>query len=492
MSSFYRELKRRNVVKVAVAYAIVGWILVEIASVVLPGFEAPDWVFKVVMFLVILGFPMAVVFAWAFELTPEGLKREKDVDRSESITPQTGRKLDRIIIALLVIALGYFVATHDWGGKPESIKVAEDATPTSIAVLPFVNMSDDPANEYFSDGLSEELLNLLVRVSDLRVAGRTSSFAFKNKELDLREIGEQLNVDSILEGSVRKAGNQVRITAQLVNTADGYHLWSETYDRELTDIFKVQADIANNIVTALQGTLAGEEGGTVEASAPTDNLEAYQYYLRGRYLAGQRGEENLRNAADLFGKAIALDPEFAGAYAGSAMAMWLLPGYSTETYRGVGEAASRFATRALSLDASQSEAATILASIDASIFNRWHEARSRYETLSVEAADNPFVHHFFAIMLLSTGYVEEALDQSTTALSLDTLSGVVTGWIGIEHAALGNLEKAVELVETAITLGWKAGLFSKSLYSIGAGQFDLAQAELEELLSFLGEDGLDV
>jgi len=492
MPSFYRELKRRNVVKVAVAYAIVGWILVEVASVFLPGFEAPEWVFKVVMFLVILGFPMAVLFAWAFEITPEGLKREKDVDRSESITPQTGRKLDRIIIALLVVALGYFVATHDWGGQRQTIEIADDATPTSIAVLPFINMSDDPANEYFSDGLSEELLNLLVKVSDLRVAGRTSSFAFKNKELDLREIGEQLNVDSILEGSVRKAGNKVRITAQLVNTSDGYHLWSETYDRELTDIFVVQADIANNIVTALKGTLAGEEVGTVAASAPTKNLEAYQLYLQGRYLIGQRGGENLRNAADLFNKTIALDPEFAAAYTGAAMANWLFPGYVKITYTDVAEAASKFATRALSLDESQSEAAIVMAAIDASIFHRWSKARAQFEEISVAAADIPFVHHFYAINLASTGYAQEAIDESSAALALDPLSGVVIGWLALGNAALGNHAKAVELAETSIRLGWKAGLFSKSVYSIGAGQFDLAQKELEDVLEVLDEEGIDV
>ena len=211
MARFYAELRRRNVIRVGIAYGIVGWVLTEIASLIFDAFAFPPWGIQLFISFIVLGFPMALIFAWAFEMTPEGLKREKEVDRSQSITPQTGRKLDFIIIGLMAVALVYFGTTHDWG-VDRTTDSADIGTLTSIAVLPFVNMSDDPANEYFSDGLSEELLNLLVKATDLRVAGRTSSFAFKNKEKDLREIGERLNVDSILEGSVRKSGNKVRIT----------------------------------------------------------------------------------------------------------------------------------------------------------------------------------------------------------------------------------------------------------------------------------------
>ena len=218
MSSFYRELKRRNVVKVGVAYAVVGWIVVEIASVVLPALLAPDWVHRVVTFLVILGLPPALMFAWAFELTPEGLKLEKNVDRAKSVTTQTSRKLDYVIIALLVVGLATTLTLHFSGdkesGEAETISVTDDPTVKSIAVLPFVNMSDDEGNEYFSDGIAEELLNVLVKVKGLEVASRTSSFRFKGSNLSIPEIADELNVNHVLEGSVRKAGNQVRVVKE--------------------------------------------------------------------------------------------------------------------------------------------------------------------------------------------------------------------------------------------------------------------------------------
>ena len=240
--SLFNELKRRNVVKVTIAYIVMAWLVMQVADVVLNNIEAPGWVFSVIMLLVGLGLPFAILFSWAFELTPEGLKLEKNIDRSQSITHETGRKLDFIIIGVLVVALGYFAidkfvldASRDAAlveatTQAVAEQVAAEAVPAesdkSIAVLPFVNMSDDASNEFFSDGLSEELLNLLAKVPELRVAARTSSFSLKDKELQIAEIGEILKVAHVLEGSVRKAGNQVRITAQLIHVEDGYHLWS--------------------------------------------------------------------------------------------------------------------------------------------------------------------------------------------------------------------------------------------------------------------------
>jgi len=244
--SLFAELKRRNVFKVGAAYVVMAWLLAQVVDVFLDNFGAPEWVIKTVLLLLVAGFPLALFFAWAFELTPEGIKKEKDVDRSQSITRETGRKLDFLIIGILVIALAYFaldkfvLTTGDTA--PGSAAVTETA-PTdekSIAVLPFVNMSDDAGNEYFSDGISEEILNALAKVPELQVAGRTSSFAFKGENQDLRKIGEALGVNNILEGSVRKAGDKVRITAQLIRVDNGFHLWSESYDRKLTDVFAIQ------------------------------------------------------------------------------------------------------------------------------------------------------------------------------------------------------------------------------------------------------------
>ena len=492
MAGLIAELRRRNVIRVGLAYGIVGWVLTEIASVVFDAFAFPPWAIQLFISFIILGLPVALIFAWAYEMTPEGLKKEKDVDRSQSITSQTGRKLDFAIIGLLVVALGYFVATHDWKGEPEVIEVADHATLTSIAVLPFVNMSDDPANEYFSDGLAEELLNLLVKASDLRVAGRTSSFAFKGKDQDLRDIGEQLNVDSILEGSVRKAGNQVRITAQLVNTSDGYHLWSETYDRELTDIFKVQADIANNIVTALQGALAGEESGAVEAPAPTANLDAYQLYLRGRHLMALRGEENLRNAISMFGEATQLDPEFAGAYSSYAAALWLIGGYSDDTYHRHAAEVERMATQALVLDPGQIEAATILGTVKIFSFDQWAEGRRRIEAALEHAPDDAFVNHVMGIVLCIAGYNEEALKYTTKAQELDPLSGVITGWAAIELDNLYQRERAKVEADNAATLGWGPAITNQAIYVLLVGDYDYALDLLNDRAIAFGVEDADM
>jgi TolB-like protein len=253
MPRLFEELKRRNVFKVGTAYVVLAWLLAQVTDIFLEPFGAPEWVIKTILLLLIIGFPLALLFAWAFELTPEGLKKEKDVDRSQSITHETGQKLNFAIIFILVLALGYFAIDKfvlEPQRKAETARqsaspVAEPDTSSdkSIAVLPFVNMSEDAGNEYFSDGISEEILNSLAKVKDLKVAGRTSSFAFKGRDQDLRQIGDALGVNHILEGSVRKAGAKVRITAQLIQVEDGFHLWSETYDRELTDVFAIRGHI---------------------------------------------------------------------------------------------------------------------------------------------------------------------------------------------------------------------------------------------------------
>ena len=322
--SLIKELKRRNVFKVAAAYIIVGWLIMQAGEVMGPALNLPGWVNSMLAFFLILGFPLAMFFAWAFELTPEGLKKEKDVERSESISHVTGQKLNYTIIGLLVLTLGYFVYDkflYQPRATDVSLSVSSDVSETpadeyqTIAVLPFVNMSEDAGNEYFSDGLTEELLNILAKIKELRVAGRTSSFAFKGKEDDLRIIGEKLNVSSILEGSVRKAGNRVRITAQLINVEDGYHLWSETYDRELDDIFAIQDEIARKVAQALRITLLGEDEARLEQVATTA-ISAYDIYLKAMQGLHEGGYVSLNNAAEQFQQALALDPAFVPARLG--------------------------------------------------------------------------------------------------------------------------------------------------------------------------------
>ena len=313
--SFLGELKRRNVVRVGIAYAVIGWVLAQIAEFAFENFGAPDWVLKSFIVLLLLGLPLALFFAWAFEITPDGIKREQDIDRSESISSQTGRKLDFLIIGVLAVALAYFAFDKFAGVQPTT---APDMV-QSIAVLPFANMSDD--RDHFADGLTEELLNLLAKNKDLKVAGRTSSFAFKGRNEDLREIGDALGVAKVLEGSVRRSGERVRITAQLINVADGFHIWSDTYDKKLADIFEIQDQVAGAITQALELHL------TPEAKRLTNNPEAYALYLEAVAFAALQNLGDLPRGIEALDRATALDPQFAKAYELKAFFHWMNAGW---------------------------------------------------------------------------------------------------------------------------------------------------------------------
>jgi TolB-like protein len=328
LMGFFEELKRRNVFRVGVAYLLFSWVIIQVTDTVGPALKLPEWTLALVTWICIVGFPLAIFFAWAFELTPQGIKAEKDVDRSQSITPGTGRKINYVVIALLLIGIAILVGKDmgdDDGGETATVakSVVVDADSIdqgfkSIGVLPFVNMSDDPAQEYFSDGISEELLNALAKLKNLQVAARTSSFAFKGQNLDITDIGSQLNVDTVLEGSVRKSGTKIRITAQLIEVDSGYHLWSETYDRELTDIFAVQDEITAAIVEALLLHLdTGESAETAQSEAT--NMSAYDSYLRGRHQINSLEPGSARSALRSFRDATDADPDFAAAWAARAM-----------------------------------------------------------------------------------------------------------------------------------------------------------------------------
>jgi len=369
MSGLIQELKRRNVFKVGAAYVVLAWLLAQITDVFLEPFGAPDWVIKTVLLVLLIGFPLALFFAWAFELTPEGIKKERDVDRSQSITTQTGRKLDFVIIFVLIMALGYFaydkfvLEAERSAAAASTVAEAGSATPEpesvdrSIAVLPFVNMSDDSGNEYFSDGISEEILNALAKVKELKVAGRTSSFAFKGLNQDLRQIGDTLGVEHILEGSVRKSGTRIRITAQLIQVDDGFHLWSDSYDRELTDVFAIQDEIASAILVQLKAHLLEEEP---QISTVRTNSEAYDLYLLSRQRMYERSGPNIQDAAEMLDRAIALDPEYAPAYAQRGIATLLLSegeGSYGEIPREQASAQARlYLEKALQLDPDLAEA----------------------------------------------------------------------------------------------------------------------------------------
>jgi len=340
MKQFFDELKRRNVVRVGFAYLVVGWLVFQVGEVLFPTFGAPDWVFKSLILLIALGFPFALLFAWAFELTPEGIKKTEEVDASTSITPSTGKKLNSITIAALVVALAYFIWERQSGDdevdQPAEIAAveqeaveqeavapvavaaeAEEPGARTIAVLPFVNMSSDKEQEWFADGLTEEILNSLARTPDLLVSARTSSFAYKGSKKDITEIADALGVAHVLEGSVRRSGERLRVTAQLIRAKDGFHLWSENYDRDLADLIDIQENVAFAIANALE-TAMDPEALAEMVSAGTASIPAYEAYLQG-LAAGistlSTGDAyEFLSAQDAFERAIDIDPEFAEAH----------------------------------------------------------------------------------------------------------------------------------------------------------------------------------
>ncbi len=325
--SLFGELKRRNVFRVAIAYLIAGWLVLQVSQLVLEAVEAPSWVLKVFLLIFALGFPFALLFSWAYELTPEGVRRESEIDRSSSVTQQTGHKLNQVTIVMVVALVIFIAADRMFLSEPaqptaEESAVAAAATVTdkSIAVLAFEDLSPNGDQEYFADGLSEELLNVLARIPDLQVAGRTSSFAFKGQNRDLREIGEILNVANILEGSVRKAGNNIRVTAQLINATTGFHLYSETYEGDLTDVFAVQDKIAASISEALRTELIGTRTQQVAETA----IAAYDLYLVAKQKIYTRDKEELTEASRLLDQALEIDSEYAPALAQKALALHLL------------------------------------------------------------------------------------------------------------------------------------------------------------------------
>ena len=318
--SFFEELKRRNVIRIAIAYGVASWFILQLADVVLENINAPGWMMQTVMLVLVAGFPLVAILAWAFEMTPEGIKKEKDVDRSQSITSTTGRKLDRMIIGILTVTVAYLLIdklvlqdsppapTETVQSAPVETEAPVDTGP-SVAVLPFVNMSGDKENEYFSDGLTETLLHMLAQLPGLRVSARTSSFAFKEKDAGIAEIADILGVAHVLEGSVQKAGNRVRITAQLIRAEDGFHIWSQSYDRDLDDIFAIQDEIAKDVAGALDiSLLGGSSQPTI--SVNTSNLTAYESYLRGLEQQAIFSYGSLELAENHFQQALAHDPTF--------------------------------------------------------------------------------------------------------------------------------------------------------------------------------------
>jgi TolB-like protein/Tfp pilus assembly protein PilF len=413
--SLFQELKRRNVFRVGVAYLVASWVLLQVLDVSTSLLDLPAWAPRLVFVILAIGLIPALVFAWAFEMTPEGLKKEAEVDRTQSIAGQTGRKLNYAITGFLVVALALLLIERQLQPSvaPEAVATTANADQAperdrSIAVLPFVNMSSDAEQEYFSDGITEEILNSLASVKELKVAGRTSSFAFKGQNDDLRRIGDSLGVQHILEGSVRKAGDKVRITAQLIQVQDGFHLWSETYDRELTDVFAIQDEIAKEILTQLKAKLLSNTGDVLTASMRT-SPEVYELYLRAKQRIYTRNRDEIARAIVELDEAIRLDAQYAPAFAQRAIATMLSSDqqYGNIPHQESRRRGKRYADEALRLGPNSAEAWAAMGLY----YDRDHEAA--VDALVKALTINPNLidaSNWLQIALRNTGQMRSSLE----------------------------------------------------------------------------------
>jgi len=474
MADFLAELKRRNVIRMAGLYLVGAWLLIQIAETLLPAFDVPGWVLRAIIIVLALGFLPALVFSWIYELTPEGLKRDAEVDPAQSIAPRTAQRMDRLIFAGLIVLIGLIAADRFWPRQvsppaPASMDAqsSDPATPAastpattsaepvdrrSIAVLPFVNMSSDPENEHFADGMSEELLNILAGIDGLKVASRTSAFSFKGKDTPIPEIARQLDVYHVLEGSVRKQGNRVKITAQLIEADSDAHLWTQTYQRDLDDIFLVQEEIAGAITTALKDILGAQQ---VKVDAPTADMVAYQRYLHGRSRFYRRSEFD--QAVEDLRFAVERDPEFAEAWAFLAAVYSVLgnSGYQTnndpaEMARLAGPASDRAIALKPDLPIALAVKGQIIEKSGAP--GAVAESIALFERAAAMPSPDTTPTLWLALSWLQLGYIDRALSLLESAHQADPMVGINNGYLGLVHAIEGRGEQARALVLESVKL----------------------------------------
>jgi TolB-like protein/Tfp pilus assembly protein PilF len=500
--SLIKELRRRNVIRMAGLYLVGAWLLVQVAGTLLPIFKTPDWVLQVLVVLLALGFVPALVFSWIFELTPEGLKRESEIAPAASATPQTARRMDRMIIAMMALALGYFAldkfvlapdrgqGDRDVSTTPAAADPATDpqrppveassaaADPKSIAVLAFANMSADPDNEYFSDGVSEEILNALAQVKDLKVAGRTSSFYYKGRNEPLPAIGATLGVAHVLEGSVRKQGDRLRITAQLIRVSDGFHLWSETFDGNNADVFALQEDIARRVTRELKVALnAGQQDRLIDVG--TRDPDAYALYLRATEVFNKRDVPRYEAAIANLQQALQLDPQFARAH--SRLGTLYFVSASTaapERYDELAARAIEAAGRASEINPKLAEPYALRGVIHQT-GRRFGQARAEYQrALAVDPTDisTQFWQALLHCLIGDIAACDKGLDQT---LRIDPLLPNALGWRARTLASGGDLAAAERMIERASEVGLRWS--SITLSTIARKRGDLAQARAHSL-----------
>jgi TolB-like protein/Tfp pilus assembly protein PilF len=526
--SLFAELRRRNVFRVGIAYAISAWIVLQVADVIGEIMELPEWGGKLILLMVIVGFPLALIFAWAFELTPEGLKREKDVDRSASITPQTGKKLNNAILVLMALAIAYLLYDKFSGTRPDSVstpaaEVAQSAarpetepapgTDTrasrqSIAVLPFDNRSNREEDQFFTDGIHDDLLTTIARIGSMKVISRTSVMEYKGTTKKIPQIAAELGVAHILEGGIQRSGNQVRINVQLIDAQTDEHLWAEIYDRELTaeNLFAIQSEISTKIAEALQTTLSPEERRGI-SRMPTQDLEAYDAYLRGKQLLATRRTEDIEEATRQFQRAVELDRNFALAWVGVADSFDLLNDYTSQdsgAFMGIRQEA---VDRALALQPDLGEAYTSLGALHV---DRHRQTGSSAELAAAETAFRRSIelspNYATAYQWYSNSMINDALrsrerlELAIKAVELDPRSAIIGANLANEYLVQGLFSRGEQQVRKLIEINpgfpnsyhmmvdhhlWNTGQLAKALANaeklleLDAGNTDARRHQIE-------------
>jgi TolB-like protein/Tfp pilus assembly protein PilF len=500
--SFFAELKRRNVLRIGATYLVAAWFLIQVAGTIFPLFGFSATPVRFVVILVVIGFIPVIVFAWVFELTPEGLKKDADVDRSKSIAPNTGKKLDRVIMVVLALALGYFAfdkfildPTRDATLVEEMAKQArsdssvESHANRSIAVLPFADMSPEGDQEYFSDGMAEELLNLLAKIPELKVTSRTSAFSYKGKDFKIGDVGRELNVSHVLEGSVRKAGNQVRVTAQLIKVDGDVHLWSETFDHSLDNIFAIQDEIASKVVEELKIKLLGE----VPVASKTDPT-AYALYLQGRHLRQQGTVDSIEQALAMLQQALEIDPGY--------VAVWneLTAVYINQTDLALRPAedglrlAREALNKALAIDPESIQAYLHQAHIDI-VYNNDFGAAARHLTYAFRLGPaNTNVFRSAAGLYVRLGRLEEAITLYELLMTLDPASAVTHSNLGYLYELMGRWDESIKHLRRALVLspGYFGGHFKIGLSLLAKGEPQAALEAMQAEKTIFGIIGLSI
>src|SRR5947209_297823 len=449
--NFFAELKRRNVYKVAVAYAVVGWVVIQVSSTVLPTFHAPEWAVQTLVVLVAIGFPIALVIAWAFELTPAGIKRTEDVDAAASARQPRKYTWIFVVIVGAAISLGLFFVGR-YTGRTGLSSPAGQLSPKSIAVLPFDNLSRDPDNAFFAEGVQDEILTRLAKVADLKVIARTSTQRFKSAPENLPDISKQLGALNILEGSVQKVNDQVRVNVQLINALTNAHLWAEIYDRKLTDIFAVESDIAKTIAETLQAKLTGSEKSLI-TKTPTVNPDAYELYLKGRFFWNKRTGADLRKAIEYFNQAITKDPNYAVGYSGLADSYALLSVFNAAAPQDSIPQARTAAKKAIELDETLAEAHASVGRILTGYDFDFPQAIAEFERAIALDPNYATAHHWLGWGPLSaSGQFDRAIVEGKRAVELDPLSSIDNADLGLIYINAGRIDDAIAQLRKTIEL----------------------------------------